>query len=62
MRVLQVARKARQTALLLYFQRRKCAGFKYNRAAKGCQYEAENKNTDAWWEWHNIFGDDVPLN
>lgn len=34
----------------------------YNRAVKGCQYEAENNNTDAWWEWHNIFGDDVPLN
>lgn len=34
----------------------------YSRAVKGCQYEADNKNTDAWWEWHNIFGDDVPLN
>jgi hypothetical protein len=29
MRVLQVARKPRQTALLLYFQGCKCAGFKY---------------------------------
>ena len=31
MRVLQVARKPRQTALLLYFQGCKCAGFKYFR-------------------------------
>ena len=29
MRALQVARKPRQTALLLYFQGCKCAGFKY---------------------------------
>lgn len=38
----------------------------YNRAVKGCQYEADetnsSKNVDAWWEWHNIFGDDIPLN
>jgi hypothetical protein len=37
----------------------------YSRAVKGCQYEADEssatKNVDAWWEWHNIFGDDMPL-
>jgi hypothetical protein len=36
-----------------------------NRAVKACQYEADDsnasKNVDAWWEWHNIFGDDIPL-
>lgn len=32
----------------------------YDRAVKGCAYEAENKDFDAWWEWKNIFGDDVP--
>jgi hypothetical protein len=31
MRVLQVARKPRQTALLLYFQGCKCAEFKFHR-------------------------------
>ncbi len=34
----------------------------YDRAVKGCEYEAAAQNTDAWWEWRNIFGDDVPLN
>ena len=38
----------------------------YSRAVKGCEYEADeanaSKNVDAWWEWRNIFGDDVPLN
>jgi len=32
----------------------------YDRAVKGVAYEAENKDFDAWWEWKNIFGDDVP--
>jgi hypothetical protein len=32
----------------------------YNRAVKGCGYEAANKDFDAWWEWKNIFGEDVP--
>ena len=31
-----------------------------DRAIKGCQYESETKDFDAWWEWKNIFGDDVP--
>jgi hypothetical protein len=31
------------------------------RAIKGCEYEAAGANTDAWWEWKNIFGDFVPL-
>ncbi|WP_156993953.1 hypothetical protein [Terriglobus sp. TAA 43] len=34
----------------------------YERARKACDHEAANKNVDAWWEWKNIFGDDVPLN
>ena len=37
----------------------------HGRAVKACDYEASQsptQNTDAWWEWHNIFGDDVPLN
>src|SRR5271165_4792564 len=33
MRVLQVARKPRQTTLLLHFQGCKCAGFRYQRGA-----------------------------
>lgn len=37
----------------------------HTRAVKACQYEADqtdlNKNFNAWWEWKNIFGDDVPL-
>ena len=35
-----------------------------DRAIKACEYEAESdgstKEVDAWWEWKNIFGDDVP--
>lgn len=31
------------------------------RAIKGCEYESEGANVDAWWEWKNIFGDSVPL-
>jgi len=35
-----------------------------DRAIKACQYEADTnsktKEVDAWWEWKNIFGDDVP--
>jgi hypothetical protein len=33
-----------------------------DRAIKGCEYEAANQNFDAWWEWKNIFGEDVPQN
>jgi hypothetical protein len=32
----------------------------YERAMKGCEYEAANKDFDAWWEWSRIFGEDVP--
>jgi Second Messenger Oligonucleotide or Dinucleotide Synthetase domain len=32
------------------------------RAVKACDYEAIDNNTDAWWEWRNIFGPDVPMN
>jgi hypothetical protein len=32
------------------------------RAVKACDYEAIHNNTDAWWEWRNIFGPDVPMN
>jgi hypothetical protein len=38
----------------------------YDRAVKGCQYEADNSSTtkdfDAWWEWSHIFGLDIPQN
>jgi hypothetical protein len=34
----------------------------HGRAVKACSYEAENKEFDAYWEWKNIFGDDVPHN
>ena len=33
----------------------------HGRAVKACNYEASDKETDAWWEWTKIFGDDVPL-
>lgn len=32
----------------------------YDRAVKGCTYEVSGTDFDAWWEWKNIFGDDVP--
>jgi hypothetical protein len=31
-------------------------------AIKACDYEAIHNNTNAWWEWQNIFGRDVPMN
>jgi hypothetical protein len=38
----------------------------YERAVKACKYEADQesstKDVDAWWEWRNIFGEDVPMN
>jgi len=38
----------------------------HGRAVKAGAYEADdknpNKNVDAWWEWRNIFGEDIQLN
>jgi hypothetical protein len=32
----------------------------HERAVRGCEYEAADKDFDAWWEWSHIFGNDVP--
>lgn len=33
----------------------------YSRALRACEYESADQDLDAGWEWHQIFGDFVPL-
>lgn len=30
-------------------------------AAKACEFESQDLNADAWWEWEKLFGERVPL-